>query len=37
MTIFALVASQDSTVADVKTNGRRQMQALLGTDTQVIF
>ena len=28
MKILALVASQDSTVEDVKTNGRRQMQAL---------
>ena len=27
MKILALVASQDSTVEDVKTNGRRQMQA----------
>ena len=31
MKILALVASQDSTVEDVKTNGRRQMQALTGT------
>ena len=29
MKILALVASQDSTVEDVKTNGRRQMQALI--------
>ena len=32
MKILALVASQDSTVEDVKTNGRRQMQALIGKD-----
>ena len=33
MKILALVASQDSTVEDVKTNGRRQMQALIGKDS----
>ena len=37
MKILALVASQDSTVEDVKTNGRRQMQALIGKDKEVLF
>ena len=36
MKILALVASQDSTVEDVKTNGRRQMQALIGKDKKVL-
>ena len=36
MKILALVASQDSTVEDVKTNGRRQMQALIGKDKEVL-
>ena len=34
MKILALVASQDSTVEAVKTNGRRQMQALIGKDKE---
>lgn len=37
MKILALVASQDSTVEDVKTNGRRQMQALIGKDKEDAF
>ncbi len=37
MKILALVASQDSTIEDVKTNGRRQMQALIGKDKEVLF
>lgn len=37
MKILALVASQDSTIEDVKANGRRQMQALIGKDKEVLF
>ena len=37
MIILALVASQDSTVEDVKTNGRRQMLALICKDKEVLF
>lgn len=37
MKILALVASQDSTIEDIKANGRRQMQALIGKDKEVLF
>lgn len=37
MRILALVVSQDSTFEDVKENGKKKMQAILGKDKELLF
>lgn len=37
MRILVLVASQDTTIEDVKENGRKKMQAIVGKDKELLF